>query len=74
MEDSASNNTCDEGDIQTYSITSKDICHLKNRIAALKAEVQAIDTSGSRSSPAFFQIASNIKSSLEKIEANPMIL
>jgi EAL domain-containing protein (putative c-di-GMP-specific phosphodiesterase class I) len=75
MENSASNDARDEIDPQTYSITFEDICHLKNKIAALEAEVRATDTSGGRSSPSVvFQIASDIKSSLEKIKTTPIAL
>ena len=75
MENSASNDSRDELDPQTYSITSGDMCHLENNIAALEAEVLATDTSSGRSSPSVvFQIASDIKSSLEKIKATPVVL
>jgi hypothetical protein len=75
MEDSASDTTRDDIDTQTCSISSEDLCLLKQQVAAPEADVQAIDTHGSHPNPStILQTVSDLKDSLEKVVPTSLIL
>jgi hypothetical protein len=75
MDDSTSDTTRDDADIQSYNITAEDMCRLKDKIGALEAEVRAVDPQGSHSpASTVLQTVSDLKESLEKIKSTSVVI
>jgi hypothetical protein len=75
MEDSTSDTTREEVDTQTYSISSGDMCHLKNKIAALETAISNTPTSVYYIPTSnIVQTVSDIKNSVDQIKPDPVVL